>query len=185
MALATGQLAAGGADRQLDLAKQGAWLDGLAHDIATTGDGSSPLRFSVAPQHLGQVMVELSRGGDGSSVSLTASSEASRAALADARPQLVADARAQGLHIASAQVGVGAGSADSRSGSQAQSDSRSSSGTAPDGGTGSFSSQTNAQGDSGRHAQTRSQPLGVNPAARTGASEAEQAPADPAEGLYA
>ena len=39
------------------------------------------------------------RGVDGAAVTLTASSESSRAILADARPQLVAEAKAQGKRV--------------------------------------------------------------------------------------
>jgi flagellar hook-length control protein FliK len=183
-----GQLAAGGTDRQVDLAKQGAWLDGIAHDIAATGDASSPLRFGIAPQHLGAVQVELLRGAEGAAVTLTASNEASRAALADAKPQLLADARAQGLHIASTQVDVGAHSSDSRPSSQGQGDSR------PSTGSGGFSAQTNshsgAQADSGRGSQTRSQPLSDNYRRMTGVGEVAAGaepppPAAPTDALYA
>ena len=184
-----GQLASGAADRQLDLAKQGAWLDGISHDIAATAAGSGPLRFEVAPQHLGAVQVEMTRGGDGATVTLTASSEAGRAALADARPQLIADARAQGIHIASAQVDVGSGQTgtDSRQASSGQSDSRPSSHSAS--GDGGFSAQANAQGDSGRQSQTRSQPLAINHARMAGTTDAandtESAAPEPTDGLYA
>jgi len=186
---AAGQLAMGAADRQLDLAKQGAWLDGISHDIASTAAGSGPLRFEVAPQHLGAVQVEMTRGGDGATVTLTASSEAGRAALADARPQLIADARAQGIHIASAQVDVGSGQTgtDSRQASSGQSDSRPSSHSAS--GDGGFSAQANAQGDSGRQSQTRSQPLAINHARMAGTTDAandtESAAPEPTDGLYA
>ncbi len=174
------QLATGAADRQLDLAKQGAWLDGIAHDIAATGAGTGPLRFEVAPQHLGAVQVEMTRDAIGTTVTLTASSEASRVALADARPQLIAEAGRHGFHIASAQVDVGGGQAgaDSRSSSN-QGDSRQSASS-----NGSFSAQANAQGDSGRQSQTRSQPSAANPVPNPGAPDADAAP-EPADGLYA
>ena len=182
---AAGQLASGAADRQLDLAKQGAWLDGISHDIAATAAGSSaPLRFAVAPQHLGAVQVEMTRGGDGTAVTLTASSEAGRIALADARPQLIAEARAQGIHIASAQVDVGSGQtgADSRQPASGQGDSHASSHSA--GGDGNFSGQAGAQGDSGRQLQTRSQPLAAKRVASSGSTDADTA-TEPTDGLYA
>ena len=177
---AANQLANGAADRQLDLAKQGAWLDGIAHDIASTGAGSGPLRFAVAPQHLGSVQVEMTRDAVGATVTFTASSEAGRVALADARPQLITEARAQGIHIASAQVDVGGGQAgsDSRPPSYPN-DSRHSSSAG-----GGFSAQANAQGDSGRQSQTRSQPSAANPVSKPGLPDADAAP-EPADGLYA
>ncbi|HEY0315649.1 MAG TPA: flagellar hook-length control protein FliK [Sphingomonas sp.] len=149
------QLAAGGADRALDMAKQGAWLDGLSRDIAATGDSSSTLRFQAAPEHLGGVQVEIARGLEGASVTLTASSETSRIALADARPQLIAEARAQGLHIASAQVDVSTDSRQPGNGNHA--DQR----HEPRGQTG-LSSQTGGNGGSNGNQQTRSQPFAVN-----------------------
>jgi hypothetical protein len=177
------QLAAGGADRALDVAKQGAWLDGLARDIATTGDSSSTLRFQAAPTHIGAVQVEIARGLEGASVTLTASSESARSALADAKPQLVAEARAQGLHIASAQVDVATDSRQPGSGNQPEQrhDPR---------GQAGFASQ--AQGEGGRHgqSQTRSQPFAINQTAdgqSAAIAEAEESAASgaPAGGMYA
>lgn len=153
-------LAAGTADRQLDLARQGAWLDGLARDIASTGASTGTVRFQVSPQHLGTVQVEMKRGDDGSAVTLTATSEASRVALADARPQLIADARAHGIHIANAQVDVGTGDTGSNRDSQPQSSSHQhdSRGQAM-AGNGGFSGGTGSGGSAGNRSQTRSQPL--------------------------
>lgn len=178
------QLASGGADRALDMAKQGAWLDGLARDIAATGDTSSTLRFQAAPTHLGAVQVEIARGLEGAAVTLTASSESSRTALADAKPQLIAEARAQGLHIASAQVDVSTDTRQSNSG-----------GNQPDHrhdprGEGSFSSQGGGEGSSGRQSQTRSQPFAINQTAEsqpvaTADGEEPTASAAPTGGMYA
>lgn len=179
---ASQQLADGGADRQLDLAKQGAWLDGLARDIATTGAPDGTLRFQVAPQHLGTVQVEMTRGADGAAVTLTASSESSRAILADARPQLVAEAKAQGIHIANAQVDVGT---DSRQqGGHSQTDHR------HDARGHGLSSQMGGGGDDNGRSQTRSQPIAVNQI-RDGQADAMAGEADdasaaaPVDGMYA
>jgi flagellar hook-length control protein FliK len=161
------QLAAGGADRALDMAKQGAWLDGLSRDIAATGDSSSTLRFQAAPEHLGSVQVEIARGLEGVSVTLTASSESARSALADARPQLIADARAQGIHIANAQVDVSADSRPSNGGSQPEQRHD------PRGQTG-LSSQTGGDGGANGQSQTRSQPFAIN-------QTSDSQPAAPAE----
>lgn len=177
------QLAAGGADRALDMAKQGAWLDGLARDIAATGSTSSTLRFEAAPTHLGAVQVEIARGLEGAAVTLTASSESSRTALADARPQLIAEARAQGIHIASAQVDVSTDTRQSNTGSPP--DPRHD----PRGGT-SFSSQGGGEGRSNGQSQTRSQPFAINqtaesqPAAAATTDETVVSSA-PAGGMYA
>ena len=164
-------LAAGTADRHLDLAKQGAWLDGLARDIATTGASTGTVRFEVSPQHLGTVQVELKRGDDGSAVTLTATSEASRVALSDARPQLIAEARAHGIHISNAQVDVGTGDTGSNRDSQSQPSSHQSDSRGEHAaGNGGFSAQTGNGGNMGQRSQTRSQPLGEyqSGATRTG-----------------
>lgn len=157
------QLSATSTDRQLDLARQGAWLDGISHDIAAAGASTGTVRFEIAPQHLGSVGVELKRDDNGASVTLTTGSEATRAILSDATPQLVAEARAHGLHIANAQVDVGTGNPGSGGQSSPDSQGRPSNGQ-PDGrhaasqNTG-FSTQTGTGGDSSRQSQTRSQPL--------------------------
>ncbi|MBA2932952.1 flagellar hook-length control protein FliK [Sphingomonas sp. CGMCC 1.13654] len=177
------QLAAGGADRALDMAKQGAWLDGLSRDIAATGSPSSTLRFEAAPTHLGAVQVEIARSLEGAAVTLTASSEGARTALADAKPQLIAEARAQGIHIASAQVDVSTDSRQSNTGSQP--DPRHD----PRGQT-SFSSQAGSEGSPNRQSQTRSQPFAINqssesqPAASADTEEPASSSA-PAGGMYA
>ena len=157
------QLAAATTDRQLDLARQGAWLDGIAHDIATAGASSGTVRFEVAPQHLGTVSVELKRDDGGAAVTLTAGSEAVRSILTDATPQLLAEARAHGLHIANAQVDVGSGNAGSHGNPSPNSQGRPSGGQA-DGRHAasqntSFSTQTGTGSETGRQSQTRSQPL--------------------------
>ena len=92
---ASGTLAASGADRHAELARHAAWAD-----------------FTVAPAALGAVSVEVSRSGEGASVRLVASSEGAREALDAARPQLVAEARAQGLHIRDAQVDLASSAGD-------------------------------------------------------------------------
>ena len=96
-------------ERQLDFAHEGEWLDQLAKDIARTG-GDGQLRFRLNPEHLGSLHVELTQGAAGASVRLTADTEAARTIIADARPQLIAEARAQGVRIAEAHVDLGSGS---------------------------------------------------------------------------
>ena len=92
---------------QLDLAKDGAWLNQLAHDIARSADASGHLRFSLAPEHLGRLDVALSQAADGTSVRLTAETREAHRIVADAQPRLVAEARAQGLRISDTSVDLG------------------------------------------------------------------------------
>lgn len=106
-------------ERQLNLAQDGEWLDQLARDIARTGVGEGHLRFRLNPENLGSLHVELSQGAAGTSVRLTADTEAARAILADAQPRLIAEARSQGLRIAEAHVDLGSHShAQSQGGGQ-------------------------------------------------------------------
>lgn len=88
----------------LDLVKDTQWLDTLARDIARAAQNDNPLRFQLNPEHLGSLKVELVNGANGTSVKLTADTEAARAILSDAQPRLLAEARAQGLRISEAHV---------------------------------------------------------------------------------
>lgn len=90
----------------LDLARDSEWLDTLARDIARAAQSDTHLRFNLNPEHLGSLKVELLNGANGTSVKLTADTEAARAILADAQPRLVAEAKAQGLRISEAQVSL-------------------------------------------------------------------------------
>jgi flagellar hook-length control protein FliK len=95
------------AKHHLDLARDTQWLDTLARDIARAAQSDNLLRFQLNPEHLGSLKVELLNGAHGTSVKLTADTEAARAILADAQPRLIAEARAQGLRISEAQVDLG------------------------------------------------------------------------------
>lgn len=105
-------------EAQLDLARDGEWLDQLAKDIARTATGDGTLRFKLNPEHLGSLQVEVTQGAAGASVRLTADTEAARTLIADARPQLIAEARAQGVRIAEAHVDLGSGSQSHGGGAQ-------------------------------------------------------------------
>lgn len=94
-------------ERHLNLAHEGEWLDRLARDIAHSAGGDGSLRFRLNPEHLGSLHVELTQGAAGTSLRLTADSEAARAIIADAQPRLVAEARAHGVKIAEAHVDLG------------------------------------------------------------------------------
>ncbi|HEV7658657.1 MAG TPA: flagellar hook-length control protein FliK [Allosphingosinicella sp.] len=92
------------AERKLDLARDGAWLDRLARDIARSASDDTPLRFRLHPQTLGSLHVELQQGDRGTAVRLTVETEAARQILTDAQPRLTAEARAQGVRIAETHV---------------------------------------------------------------------------------
>ena len=94
-------------EHQLDMAREGEWLDQLTRDIVRTASAEGSLRFRLNPEHLGSLQVEVTQGQAGASVRLTADTEQARSLIADARPQLVAEARAQGVRIAEAHVDLG------------------------------------------------------------------------------
>ncbi|SMF72628.1 flagellar hook-length control protein FliK [Allosphingosinicella indica] len=96
-------------EQQLDLAHESEWLDRLTRDIAGAGAKDGTMRFRLAPEHLGNLHVELKQQAAGAAIRLTAETEAARAILADAHPRLIAEARAQGVRIAEAHVDLGSG----------------------------------------------------------------------------
>jgi len=103
-------------EHHLDLARDSAWLDRLARDIATSAEGGAPMRFRLHPETLGHMRVELSQGDRGMSVRLTVENEAARHIIADAQPRLLAEARAQGVRLAEAHVDLAGGAGGHASG---------------------------------------------------------------------
>ncbi len=86
----------------------GAFGQDVAHQLvylAKTGMQSAEL--SVQPPNLGPVNVSIQMSGMSASVAITASHEATRAALQEALPQLHALFTQSGLHLSGAQVGDG------------------------------------------------------------------------------
>lgn len=92
-------------EQTLTIAKDGAWLDRLAKDIASAGSGND-LHFKLNPQNLGALSVAISQKEEGASIRLTADNQQTRDILVDAQPKLIAEARAQGLKVADTQVDV-------------------------------------------------------------------------------
>lgn len=91
-------------DRQLDLARDSAWLDRLARDIVVSAGNDKQLRFQLNPEHLGSLHVEMTQRDDGFSLRMTTETEAARGAIADAAGRLMAEARAQGVRISETHV---------------------------------------------------------------------------------
>lgn len=87
----------------LTIARDSAWLDRLARDIASAGNGGD-LQFKLDPEHLGSLTVAITQSADGASIRLTADNDATRHLLLDAQPKLLAEARAQGLKVSDAHV---------------------------------------------------------------------------------
>lgn len=95
-----------GIDRQLDIARDNQWLDRLARDISRSAGQEGTLKFKLNPETLGTLHVEVAQSHSGTSVRLTTDTEAARSIIADAQPRLIAEARAQGVRIAEAHVGL-------------------------------------------------------------------------------
>jgi len=92
-------------EHTLTIAKDGAWLDNLAKDIADAGSGGD-LQFKLAPENLGALSVAISQKDDGASIRLTADNQQTRDILVDAQPKLIEAARAHGLKVSDTQVDV-------------------------------------------------------------------------------
>ena len=92
-------------EQTLTIARDGAWLDKLAHDIASAGGGNE-LHFKLQPQNLGGLSVAIRQNDDGASIRLTADNQKTRDILVDAQPKLVAEARAHGLKVSDTQIDV-------------------------------------------------------------------------------
>jgi flagellar hook-length control protein FliK len=91
-------------EHTLTVARDGAWLDTLARDIANSAGNGSDLRFKLDPQNLGSLTVAISQSEDGASIRMTADKDATRNLLLDAQPKLIAEARAQGLKVSDTHV---------------------------------------------------------------------------------
>ena len=91
-------------EQTLTIARDGAWLDRLAHDIARSAGNDGNLQFKLNPQHLGALSVAISQIADGASIRMTADHETTRNILLDAQPRLMAEAQAHGLRISESHV---------------------------------------------------------------------------------
>ena len=100
-----------GVTHQLDLAQSGAWLDQLTKDITRAADSNGQLRFSLAPERLGRLDVALASGSDGTAIRFVTQTREAHRLVSDAQPQLVAEARAQGLRVSETHVDLNNGSA--------------------------------------------------------------------------
>ena len=91
-------------ERTLDLARQSAWIDDIARDIARAGDGQGVSRFTVAPAQLGTVEVTIARAGPAAEIVITAADPIARERLGEGRHRLAEEARAQGVELRSVRV---------------------------------------------------------------------------------
>jgi flagellar hook-length control protein FliK len=92
------------AERVLDLASDGAWIDQLAHDIAATKSDSGDISFRLMPRHLGRLDVAMVAGDDGVSLKMDTQHEATATIVTAAQGRLVEDLRQQGVRVSASEV---------------------------------------------------------------------------------
>lgn len=92
------------AERVLDLASDGAWIDQLAHDIAATKSDSGDISFRLMPRHLGRLDVAMVMGEEGVALKLDTQHEATATIVTAAQGRLVEDLRQQGVRISGSEV---------------------------------------------------------------------------------
>ena len=130
----------------LSIARDGAWLDRLARDIAGSAANGNDLHFKLNPENLGALSVSIRQSADGASIRLTADNETTRDILVDAQPTLVAEARAHGLKVSETQVDL------SRNSSQGQDQTRGQNHAQTQNPGASQDTSRWAQGSGGQHA---------------------------------
>ncbi|WP_428631837.1 flagellar hook-length control protein FliK [Sphingopyxis sp.] len=92
------------AERVLDLASDGAWIDQLVHDIAATKSDSGDISFRLMPRHLGRLDVAMLMGDEGVSLKLDTQHEATATIVTAAQVRLVEELRQQGVRVAGSEV---------------------------------------------------------------------------------
>ncbi len=92
------------AERVLDLASDGAWIDQLAHDIAATKSDSGDISFRLMPRHLGRLDVAMLVGDEGVALKLDTQHEATATIVTAAQGRLVEDLRQQGVRVTGSEV---------------------------------------------------------------------------------
>lgn len=92
------------AERVLDLASDGAWIDQLAHDIAATKSDSGDISFRLMPRHLGRLDVAMVMGDEGVALKLDTQHEATATIVTAAQGRLVEDLRQQGVRVSASEV---------------------------------------------------------------------------------
>lgn len=92
------------AERILDLASDGAWIDQLAHDIAATKSDSGDISFRLMPRHLGRLDVAMRMGDEGVALKLDTQHEATATIVTAAQGRLVEDLRQQGVRVSASEV---------------------------------------------------------------------------------
>jgi flagellar hook-length control protein FliK len=97
------------AERALDVARGGLWLDQLAGDIAAVQDHDRELAFRLIPAQLGQLDVKIATRDDGIQLNFSTQTDEAASIIATAQPRLMEELKAQGVRVAGCEVNAGSG----------------------------------------------------------------------------
>ena len=89
---------------QLDLARDGQWIDQLARDIVAVAGQDGKLRFGLSPSNLGQLEVSVETQQDGVNIHMQASTEAAARIFAAEQPKLVEELRQSGVRVTNSDL---------------------------------------------------------------------------------
>lgn len=90
--------------RTLDTARGDLWLTGLASDIAASRQSNGRLSFTMQPENLGMLAVDISADDAGMSLKMTASSNEAAQLIAAGHTKLADELRAQNIRISETDI---------------------------------------------------------------------------------
>lgn len=91
-------------EQVIDMGVDGQWIDRMAREIADVAAGTGRATFTLHPQNLGKLQVEILQREEGADVRMITETDAAAAALNQGRHQLQQDARLQAVRINDVQV---------------------------------------------------------------------------------
>lgn len=91
-------------EQVVDMGVEGQWIDRMAREITQIAAGTGRASFTLTPEHLGRLQVEILQHDAGADVRLIAETDDAAAALNQGRQQLQQDARLQAVRINDVQV---------------------------------------------------------------------------------
>ncbi len=91
-------------EQVIDMGVEGQWIDRMAREIADISAGTGRATFTLNPENLGRLQVDILQRDDGADVRLIADTDEAAAALGQGRQQLQQDARLQAVRIHDVQV---------------------------------------------------------------------------------
>lgn len=91
-------------EQVIDMGVDGQWIDRMAREIADVAAGTGRATFTLHPQNLGKLQVEILQREEGANVRMIAETDAAAEALNQGRHQFQQDARLQAIRINDLQV---------------------------------------------------------------------------------